>query len=105
MNDWEIVADNLSKSRMELGLRVSFGFQWANNLDCRCTSRRRKPFRCARRRKAEAFLELESAICVCGEVAAAVLQRNATAAIVNVARVIASCSYHFVVAAWSTKSC
>jgi len=66
---------------------------------------RRKTFRCARRRKAEAFLELESAICVCGEVAAAVLQRNATAAIVNVARVIASCSYHFVVAAWSTKSC
>jgi len=52
-----------------------------------------------------AFVELESAICACGEVAAAVLQRNATAAIVNVARVIASCSYHFVVAAWSTKSC
>jgi hypothetical protein len=42
-----------------------------------------------------AFLELESAICACGEVAAAVLQRNATAAIVNVARVIASCSYSF----------
>ena len=55
--------------------------------------------------KLRAFLELESAICACGEVAAAVLQRNATAAIVNVARVIASCSYHFVVAAWSTKSC
>jgi hypothetical protein len=49
--------------------------------------------------KLTAFLELESAICACGEVAAAVLQRNATAAIVNVARVIASCSYHFVVAA------
>jgi len=55
--------------------------------------------------KLTALLELESAICACGEVAAAVLQRNATAAIVNVARVIASCSYHFVVAAWSTKSC
>ncbi len=55
--------------------------------------------------KLTAFIELESAICACGEVAAAVLQRNATAAIVNVARVIASCSYHFVVAAWSTKSC
>src|SRR5882724_12190768 len=55
--------------------------------------------------KLTAFLELESAICACGEVAAAVLQRNATAAIANVARVIASCSYHFVVAAWSTKSC
>jgi hypothetical protein len=55
--------------------------------------------------KLTAFLELESAISACGEVAAAVLQRNATAAIVNVARVIASCSYHFVVAAWSTKSC
>ncbi len=38
--------------------------------------------------KLTAFIELESAICACGEVAAAVLQRNATAAIVNVARVI-----------------
>ncbi len=55
--------------------------------------------------KLTAFLGLESATCACGEVAAAVLQRNATAAIVNVARVIASCSYHFVVAPWSTKSC
>src|SRR6516225_2993490 len=43
----EIIADNLSKSRMELGLRVSFGLRRANNLDCGRTSRRRKTFRCA----------------------------------------------------------
>src|SRR6266480_157891 len=38
-----------------------------------------------------------------GDVAAAALQRNAIAVIVNVVRVIASCSYHFVVAEWSRK--
>src|SRR5438874_13063940 len=38
-----------------------------------------------------------------GDVAAAALQRNATAAIVNVARVIAPCSYHFVIAVWSAN--
>jgi hypothetical protein len=34
MKNWEIIADNLRQSRMELGLRVSVGFQRANNLDC-----------------------------------------------------------------------
>ena len=53
--------------------------------------------------KLTAFLELESAICACGEVAAAVLQRNATAAIVNVARVIAPRLYHFHVVVWRRK--
>jgi len=38
-----------------------------------------------------------------GEVAAAVLQRNATAAIVNVARVIAPVYIIFVIAVWRTK--
>ena len=38
-----------------------------------------------------------------GDVAAAALERKAIAAIVNVARVIASCSYHFVIAPWRAK--
>jgi hypothetical protein len=38
-----------------------------------------------------------------GEVAAAALERKAIAAIVNVARVIADASYHFVVAGWRAK--
>ncbi len=32
---WEIVADNLSRAGLELGLRLSRGFQWAANLLCR----------------------------------------------------------------------
>jgi hypothetical protein len=36
-----------------------------------------------------------------GDVAA--LQRNAIAVIVNVVRVIAPCSYHFLVAVWRAK--
>jgi hypothetical protein len=39
---------------------------------------------------------------IAGEVAAAVLQRNAIA-IVNVVRVIATVSYHFVIAVWRTN--
>jgi hypothetical protein len=50
---WEIIADDLKKSRLELGLRVSLGFSSANNLDCRCASGIRKAFRCACRREAE----------------------------------------------------
>src|SRR6266481_3471392 len=38
-----------------------------------------------------------------GDVAAAALERSATAAIVNVARVISAPSYHFVVAVWRAK--
>jgi hypothetical protein len=38
-----------------------------------------------------------------GEVAAAALQRKTIAAIVNVARVIAHCSYHFVIVLWSAN--
>jgi hypothetical protein len=38
-----------------------------------------------------------------GDVAAAALQRNAAAAIVNVSRVIAPRSYHFVIAVWRAK--
>jgi hypothetical protein len=34
MKNWEIIADDLSKSRVELGLRVNVGLQGANNLDC-----------------------------------------------------------------------
>jgi hypothetical protein len=44
---WEIIADNLSKARLDLGLCISVGFQRANGLDCRRTSQRRKAFRCA----------------------------------------------------------
>jgi hypothetical protein len=38
-----------------------------------------------------------------GGVAVAVPQRNATAAIVSVVRIIAARSYHFVIAVWSAK--
>jgi hypothetical protein len=38
-----------------------------------------------------------------GDVADAALQRNATAAIVNVSRVIAPRPYHFVIAVWRGK--
>jgi hypothetical protein len=38
-----------------------------------------------------------------GDSAAAALERKTIAAIVNVARVIAPCSYHFVVAVWRAK--
>ena len=38
-----------------------------------------------------------------GDVAAAALEKNAIAAIVNVVRVIAPRLYHFVVAVWSAK--
>jgi hypothetical protein len=38
-----------------------------------------------------------------GEVAHVALQTNPTAANVNIARVIAPCSYHFVIAVWRTK--
>jgi hypothetical protein len=34
MKYWEIIADNLSKNRLELGLRFSYRHEWANNLDC-----------------------------------------------------------------------
>jgi hypothetical protein len=44
-----LCADNLSKSRLELGLRINRGFQRTNDLDCRRASRRRKTFRCAYR--------------------------------------------------------
>ena len=36
MTRWEIIADNLSKAGWKLGLRVSRGFQQANDL---CRSR------------------------------------------------------------------
>src|SRR4051812_34317558 len=49
---------------MELGLRLSDQFQRAKNLDCRRTSWRRKAFRCTRRPKLSAFLELERAVCI-----------------------------------------
>jgi len=38
-----------------------------------------------------------------GELAAVALERKAIAAIVNDARVIAPCSYHFVIAVWRAK--
>jgi hypothetical protein len=63
----ETIVDNLSEAGLELGLSVSRGFSRANGLDCRCTSRRRKAFRCAADEKLAAFLELESAIRACGE--------------------------------------
>jgi hypothetical protein len=31
---WEIIADNLEKAGMELGLGFSSGFREPNNLDC-----------------------------------------------------------------------
>jgi hypothetical protein len=34
MKHWEIIADNLSKSGLEFGLRFSVGWRSANNLDC-----------------------------------------------------------------------
>jgi hypothetical protein len=43
---------------MDFGLRVSIGFQRANNLDCRRASRRRKAFVCTRIEKLTAFVEL-----------------------------------------------
>jgi len=45
------------QTRLELGLCLSDWFQWANDLDCRRASRRRKALRCACRWKAD---------CVCG---------------------------------------
>jgi len=39
LKDWEIIADNLSKSGLELGLRVSFGLRGANDLDRKRASR------------------------------------------------------------------
>jgi hypothetical protein len=44
---WEIIADNLRQSGLELGRVSAIGFQGADHLDCRRTSRRRKAFRCA----------------------------------------------------------
>ena len=43
------------QSRLELELRLNRGLQRANDLDCRCTPRRRKAFRCACRTKAVSF--------------------------------------------------
>jgi hypothetical protein len=40
---------------------------------------------------------------VTGGELAAPMQRGATAAILNVSRVIAACSYHFVIAVWRAK--
>jgi hypothetical protein len=34
MKYWEIIADNLSKSRLELGLCLSTGLRGAHDLDC-----------------------------------------------------------------------
>jgi len=34
MKCWEVIADNLKESRMELGLRLSDCFQRMNDLDC-----------------------------------------------------------------------
>ena len=48
MKYWQIIADNLHECRLEFGLRVSRGFQRANDLRCRCTSRRWSRVRCAR---------------------------------------------------------
>jgi len=48
MKYWEVIADNLKESRMELGLRLSDCFQRMNDLGCWRTSWRRKAFRCAR---------------------------------------------------------
>ena len=49
---WEIIADNLSKSiRLELGSTSQRLIPRSNDLDCRCTSRRRKAVSsCVRRR-------------------------------------------------------
>jgi len=55
---WEIVADNLSKSRMELGLRVSFGLRGPDDLDYRCSSRRRERFVMRADEELTAFVEL-----------------------------------------------
>jgi len=53
MKYWEIIADNLSKAGLELGLRLSDWCQQANDLDCWRTSRQRKAFRCASGWKAD----------------------------------------------------
>ena len=61
------IADNLSKTRWEFGLRFNRGFQRANDLDCGRASRRRKRFVVRSDEKVTAFLELESVICPCGK--------------------------------------
>jgi len=87
-NPYKIIADNLSKAGWSWGCVSALDLEgrtiWI--VDAHRDDGRR--FVVQADEKLTAFLELESAICVCGEVAAAVLQRNATAAIVNVARVI-----------------
>src|SRR4029453_2234997 len=45
------------KSRLELGLRVSFGLRGGNDLDCRRISRLREGFRRARGRKISSLFE------------------------------------------------
>jgi len=42
----EKVADNLSKAGWSWGCLTAVGSRRANDLDCWCTSRRRKAFRC-----------------------------------------------------------
>jgi hypothetical protein len=46
---------------MELGLWLNRGFQRANDLDCRRTSRQRKAFVVRADEKLTAFVELEAA--------------------------------------------
>jgi len=43
----EIIADNLSKAGWSWGCVSALDSERANNLDCRCTSRRREALRCA----------------------------------------------------------
>jgi hypothetical protein len=59
---WEIIADNLSKSRLELGLCLNRGSQRARNLGCRRRARHADE-------KLRAFVELECAIRACGDFA------------------------------------
>jgi hypothetical protein len=64
---WEIIADNLSQSRLEFGLGVGSGFQRANDLDCRPHRDDGKRVVVRADEKLTAFPQLDSAICDCGE--------------------------------------
>jgi len=66
---WELVADKLSKAGWSLGWVLSRGFQRANDLDCCAHRRDGKRLVVHADEKLTAFLELESVIRACGELA------------------------------------
>jgi hypothetical protein len=59
---WEIIADNLSKSRLELALRLSRGFSRSNNLVADAHGGDGKRYVVQADEKLTALVELESAI-------------------------------------------